>query len=371
MVEQNNAAKSRQPGLDFIRVIASFSVVAVHFYLNCNYYQTPLDGAKMFIMTFGRWAFMICVPLFMMLTGYLKCHKTFSLKHYLSLVPVLLSYVIIAIIKVFVSNHYYGAGYYTFGSALKAIASYQIAWYVGMYVALTAIIPFLNKLFFALDKKEQQWMIVMFAIVGCLYPVTLYVIPSYWQMLYPLVYYFLGAYINTYRPRVNKGVAALILLMVTLLEAVVSYLAAGGGVFNWNVLSQIDSGYSCITVVVAACAVFLIFYDVSGKSVDHEQTVATDVSEAPDVNEGMGCKDGAAEEGHLVPRRILAEISSASLEIYLFTGIFDVIIFDYLKQSHTMASEFFWLFFLTVPINFILSTLSGIVVNRIVRLVKI
>ena len=40
---------AREPGLDLVRVFASFFVVAVHFYLNCNYYQTSLTGGKMMI----------------------------------------------------------------------------------------------------------------------------------------------------------------------------------------------------------------------------------------------------------------------------------------------------------------------------------
>ncbi|MBR4169450.1 MAG: acyltransferase family protein, partial [Lachnospiraceae bacterium] len=92
--------KEREAGPDLVRTLAALSVVAVHFYLNCNYYQTPLSGAKMMVMTYGRWFFMICVPLFMMLTGYFKCHKTFDRVHYLSLVPILITYVVIGIIKI-------------------------------------------------------------------------------------------------------------------------------------------------------------------------------------------------------------------------------------------------------------------------------
>lgn len=324
---------AREPGLDLVRVFASLFVVAVHFYLNCNYYQTPLVGGKMMIMTWGRWFFMICVPLFMMLTGYLKCHKTFSKEHYLSLLPILLTYVLIVIVKIIVSNIYYGAGYYTFQSGLEAIATYQLAWYVGMYVCLMLLIPFLNKLWGALDQKQQKGLIFVLAIIGSLYPLVLYIVPSYWQMLYPFVYYYLGVYIRTYQPQVKKGPAFLVLLLATTVSAAASFFAANGGAFNWEVLSQVDSGYSVLTVVIAACAFFLLFYDVKIKP------------------------------GFFTA--VLARISSVSLEVYLFTGIYDVILFSYLKQSRQMAQEFFWIFFLTVPVNFVLSVLSGLLLRGI------
>ncbi|MBO4903403.1 MAG: acyltransferase [Lachnospiraceae bacterium] len=325
--------KERETGPDIIRVFASLFVVAVHFYLNCNYYQTPLAGGKMLVMTYGRWFFMICVPLFMMLTGYFKCKNTFSLSHYLGLVPVLVTYVLICVIKIVISNLYYGQGYYSFLSGLKAIATYQLAWYVGMYVALMLIIPFLNKLFAALDEKGHKWLLIMLAIVSMLYPLTLYVIPSYWQMLYPLVYYFLGAYIRTHRPAVNRLLLILLPVLATGVNTAVSYVAAGGGMFRWDVLSQVDSGYSVLTVAIAAASFFLLFYDVQ-------------------------------VEAKLL-KTVLAKLSSVSLEIYLFTGVYDVIIFSYLKQSFTQAPDFFWYFFLTVPVNFVLSALSGLLLHLI------
>ena len=322
---------NREPGLDLVRVFASLSVVAVHFYLNCYYYETPLAGTKMMAMTFGRWFFMICVPLFMMLTGYLQCNRTFGAAHYLSLIPVLVVYVIVATVKVIVSNIYYGAGYYSFVSALEEIATYRIAWYVGMYVALMLLVPFLNKLWEALDERMRKALIATLAVIGCLYPLVGYVVPSYWQILYPFVYYYLGAYIRTYRPKVRKGLAVLTVLLVTLIEAAVSFYAAHGGAFNWSVLCEVDSGYSSLTVVIAATAFFLLFYDVP--------------------------------VGSVFLRTVLAKISSVSLAVYLFTGVYDVVIYSYLKQTLTQAPDFFWLFFLTVPLNLICSVLSGLLLQ--------
>lgn len=335
----SNEKSIRQPGLDVVRIIASISVVAVHFYLNCNFYQTPLQGPKMFVMTCSRWLFMICVPLFMMLTGYLKCHKTATKAHYLSLIPIIISYIIISFGKIIISNIYYGAGFYTFSSGLKAIATYRIAWYVGMYVGLMLIIPFLNKLIGALSQKEFKWLIISFVLIACVFPIVQYVIPSYWQAIYPLAYYFIGAYIREYRPKVNKWILSGAVVIMTLINGTVSYIAAGGEFFRNDVLAAVDSGYSVVTVLVATVAVFLMFYD--------------SFEESTEMNKGVS--------------GILQIISSASLEIYLFTGVFDVIIFSFLKQTYTMASEMFWLFFITVPLNFVCSAICGIIVNKFVR----
>lgn len=43
--------KKRNINLDLIRMIAVFSVLAVHFFLNSNYYSTLLEGGTMYVAT--------------------------------------------------------------------------------------------------------------------------------------------------------------------------------------------------------------------------------------------------------------------------------------------------------------------------------
>lgn len=327
-------SKERESGLDVVRVFASFFVVAVHFYLNCGYYNEPMVGKRMFIMTFFRWFFMISVPLFIMLTGYLKSHNTISRRHYRGLIPVLSSYVLICIIKVLVANKVYGEGYYSFESAVEQIASYQMAWYVGMYVSLMLLIPFLNMLWNAIAaKRDRKILIASLAFVACLYPVALYVAPSYWQMLYPFVYYFLGCYIREYRPHIKKIVGIPIIVLITLVEALLSFFLARGNIFQWNILCSVDSGYSVITLVICTAVFFIMFYE-------------TKISIS-------------------WLKKLLALISSVSLEIYLFTGIYDALIFAYLKRTLTSANDFFYLAFVTIPLNFVLSVISALIVKKL------
>jgi len=330
--------KPRQVGPDIVRTIAAVFVVAVHFYLNCGYYSTPLHGPILFLMTVGRWLFLICVPLFMILTGYFKSEKTLNRAHYRSLIPVLVSYVVISVVKVFASNYVYGK-VYTFEIALKNIANYQIAWYVGMYLSLMALIPFLNRLWKALiSKKEKQLLIGSLAFVSTLYPVFLYLVPSYWQMLYPFVYYYLGVYFKEYRPKVKKLWLVLITFVIVFAEAITSFAFADGKSFIWNVLGPVDSGYSTITVVVCAASVFLLLYDVEVKT------------------------------GWI--RKVFQKISEVSLEIYLFTGVYDAIVFYYLKKIVWETEDFFWWFFATVPTSFLLAWISSMLLKLAFKIIR-
>ncbi len=321
-------SKSRVPGLDIIRSLAAFSVVAVHFYLNCGYYQTPMSGTKMFIMTFVRWALLWAVPFFMMLTGYLKCNKTVSLEHYLSLLPILVAYVSITVIKVIVSNHFYGKIYF-FKDTIKGIANYSFAWYVSMYICMILLIPFLNILWKGLKSDREKIILILSLIFICSLPTVIpYLVPAYLQTLYPVMYYYIGVFIREKKPEYNKLLLTLIVFIMALINSLASYIGAKGGFFDWNVLSKVDSGYQAFPLVIGSVAAFLIFYDIDVKNT--------------------------------VVRRLFELISGVSFEIYMFTGVFDAVIYSiayrYIAKD---ANLFFWYFFIFVPLNFILSILAS------------
>ena len=92
--------RRRNSTLDVIRIVGLFSVVGVHFFLHTGFYSQPYTGegpiesiikaisegdsdyltsAWMFLMYMLRTLFNVCVPLFIILTGYLMSKKTLSL----------------------------------------------------------------------------------------------------------------------------------------------------------------------------------------------------------------------------------------------------------------------------------------------------
>ena len=77
-------------GLDIIRVIAVISVLCVHFFLNTKYYQTSINGIGMKLQYIVRNIFMICVPLFIILTGYLNKKKEYNKEFFKGLIEVLI-----------------------------------------------------------------------------------------------------------------------------------------------------------------------------------------------------------------------------------------------------------------------------------------
>lgn len=329
IVQHEKVKSKREIGPDIIKTIAVLFVICVHFYLNVGYYSAPLNNTKMYIMTVARWGFIICVPLFIILTGYLKLNKTVSKSHYMSLIPLTVAYIVICIHKMYVANLIFGK-VYTFTYGLKNLANYQIAWYMGMYMSLMLIVPFLNKMWKGCTgRKEHNILLGSLIFIAMLYPVFLYVVPSYWQMLYPLAYYFFGTYCKVYRPKANKLLLIIIAAVMIVGEAITSIYFAAGDKFNWLILGPVDSGYSTITVGITAACVFLLFYDV-------------------DIKNQFICK-------------IFKSISSCSFEIYLFSSTYDTVIFYYLKRYVYSPEEFFWYIFLTVPVSFVAGWISSLI----------
>lgn len=330
---EDKVLKNRSTGIDIVKTVAVIFVVCAHFYLSCGYYSEPLISMKMYVMTYFRWFFLIAIPLFMMLTGYLKGNKTISKAHYFSLIPIIITYFIISIIRMLVENRMYGT-IHTFESGLKSLFNYQIAWYVGMYVSLMLICPFLNILWKNLNKKEHIILVCSLAFISMLYPVVLYIAPSYWQMLYPIGYYYIGLYIKTYKPKVNKWVLTAVAFGAILLNAVISIYFAKGGNFRWDVLGGVDNGYNLITLAIGGAAVFLIFYDVEIKN--------------------------------KLFVKIVKSIASCSLEIYLFQAAVNAVLYTYVGRHVQGAPQYFWLFFVLTPISFTGSWIAGICVKYVV-----
>ena len=84
--------ESRNTSLDIIRVVAVFLVNSVHFFLYNGFYTETVQGVPYFVMTVMRVLFTACVPLFMILTGYLMSKKTLSKSYYKGIRKTLIVY---------------------------------------------------------------------------------------------------------------------------------------------------------------------------------------------------------------------------------------------------------------------------------------
>lgn len=234
----------RDIGLDLTRILAFLAVPSVHFFLNSTYYDTAIVGPRMALMTVMRTAFMVCVPLYMLLSGYLSAEKHIPLTrpdllgYYKKLLPIFLTYALSTGVILLYRALWLGEEQ-TIRSAVKNLLSFQqYSWYMNMYFGLLLLTPFLNALWQSLATPAARRALLAVLLLLTMLPgmVNIYnlhsaetllhpwlstsydqLVPDWWQRLYPITYYFLGGYLRAHVDikRLRTGhLAALLLLAV-------------------------------------------------------------------------------------------------------------------------------------------------------------
>lgn len=258
-------------GLDLIRTIAVILVISVHFFVNNGFYETKVAGVEMFISIFIRWIVYNGVPLFLLLTGYLKNDDNLNKKYYKKLRVILMSYVFISIITVLVSRFYLDSHTRVLNNIVNIFnfTAIKHAWYVEMYIGLFLLIPFLNILYKALKTKEnKKKLITTLFIMISVGPIINFVhidgvrmelIPDWWENLYPIAYFMIGSYIGEYKPKINKKKYTIILTGLIILESVLAFIYNYNQLYSWNFLG----GYASIQTIIISSIIFLLLYDIN------------------------------------------------------------------------------------------------------------
>lgn len=327
--------KARNVNLDLIRAMAAFLVLSVHFFLNNGYYETAMSGGRMLVMSVMRMAFMTCVPLFMLLTGYLCRHKALTARYYLGLARILLTYGLCGLVCLGV-RLWCGEemGLRQIVRSLLDFSAAPYAWYVEMYIGLFLLIPFLNVLWKALEGRGARKALVVTLLAMTTLPALtnfrFVILPDWWTAtIYPLAYYFLGAYFAEYRPRLPWLWGVLGLTGAAALGGAWVYLTNVGGLFRWT--AMVD--WYGPTVVLSSCLLFLLLLRLPADRFP----------------------------GWL--RWLTAKLSQLSLAIYLLSWCFDSAFYPILTQRvPEMVLRLPW-YFVIVPAVYVCSALTAQVVE--------
>jgi len=346
--------KQRNPAMDIIRSFALFCVISVHFFLNSGYYSEPIPGPGMYFFTLVNSFFHICVPLFMLLSGYLSNNKRPEVTYYLKIVPTLVIYFLASLCCMLYQNMKQNAPFslfiLIFGTSSFSNAPYS--WYVEMYIGLFLLIPFLNVMFSSLKSKREKQLLILTLFILCSLPSLTNIfrfgdpgwwirpsisdsykqlLPSWWVQIYPLIYYFLGAYFYENPCKAKTTSYALGVLFMVLLTGSFQYYRSYGSQYitgSWN------EYYSPFTVILS-CLVFRFFQSM-------------DYSKLPRIF-----------------RKLFATISEFSFGAYLVSWIFDQAFYPILIDcTPTYFQRFLW--FPVIVIAVFISSLSlSAIITRI------
>lgn len=197
------------PQINIIKAIASFSVTAVHFR---NRVETTIPESlinqkiKLFF-SLNYSFFIFAVPLFLLATGFLSIHREINKKHFIGVIKIYFLYLFMAFMSYSLMIYTDTRNFTSILDIINRALKFNLisGWYIEMYVFLALIIPFLNILIKNLTKNEfkQLIIILLFAIsipafINANPDFKILYLPNYWKPIYPIIYYFIGAYFRLY-----------------------------------------------------------------------------------------------------------------------------------------------------------------------------
>lgn len=296
--------RQREFGLDLTRAVAAALVLTVHFFMHSGFYDYPLQGVEMALASMVRMACMTCVPMFMMLTGWLCVDRRWSPGYYRKLLPILLTYVLAGCLCMLFNVAGRGVEIIPLG-AFRRLLDYTAVpygWYVEMYIGLFLLSPFLNAAWRGMGDRERRALVItmlLLTAVPTLVNAKWQILPDWWVQLYPLTYYFLGAWLREHPIRARGW--ALLLGWLGLAAA------AGGAAFaarhgEFFIYSEWNNWGSLLVAGEAVCLFSLL----------------------------VRCGDTGVPEP---VRWCVGKLSQLSLPIYLLSYITDELFYPYLTAA--------------------------------------
>ena len=273
----------RNANADILRLVAAFFVTAVHFFLNNGFYYTPLVGTAMIAMTVLRSLFVVCVPLFLLLTGFLMKNKRLSAAYYKGIVHTLVIYVLSSVLcgayqVLFVG----GKTVWDLFLGIFAFTTAPYGWYVEMYIGLFLLIPFLNLIYGSLPTRRSRGGLILTLFLLSSLPALLNVydftsaswwtapytslqytpvLPKFWVGLYPLLFYFLGAYLRDYPLRLRGWQSLSLCVPVLAASSACNVWRSAPAVFQWGAWNDWASPFNVILAVLLFSAVMRLKTD--------------------------------------------------------------------------------------------------------------
>ena len=315
----------RNKNIDLIKSIASFFVILVHFFLNTGFYNLKTINNIVTVSFILKNIAVVCVPLFMLVTGYLMNEKKVSKKYYFNILLFILTYLFISLLCLFIRKYFLGdnASIRNLAVGIFTFETNQYAWYVNMYFGLYLLIPFLNII---IEEIKENKNLFIFVIAILTFLTAFPKVITYWSLLYPVNYYFIGAYVKKYNVNTYKLKYVIIIVTVSIIEIIISKKIGHNASFFNN--------YGMILILIKSISVFFLLNSIKLKR----------------------------------NTSLLKKISKHTLSIYLISYIVDIIVYKYFNSTFLTYDQRFFHGYI-VLIIFIMCLILSIVIDYIIHYV--
>lgn len=340
-------AKVRETNPDLIRCIALFFVMGVHFYTHCNIYNAGYTGAAAFLSELMRTMFTPALALFLMLSGYFQRQKRLSARYYLGILRLLEMYIICAVLELLYQRFYFGEqiGAREFIGAIVNFTASEYSWYILLYGGLFLLIPFLNLAYNSLScKGHKRILILSFFLLSALPFSALNAFVNlcayWWQRLWPISFYFIGAYFGEYRPRVPARKCALWFFAALLVFTAFNF-------FTYSPASPV-SGH--------ATQAYLYTHE------GLQNAVLTPLLFLWVMNTDLSRLSAWL-------KRLMAAVSKYTYGAFLFSSMTDSFVYNNLTRLVPEVGSRYWFFPIALPISYAAAVLLSAAADKLVNLI--
>nr|WP_279011940.1 acyltransferase family protein [Vagococcus fluvialis] len=333
--------KNRVFFIDNIKIVAAFFVILIHFRINLQG-KIPIESFTPKVSLFFAIiyeSFLICVPLFIISSGFLSISYTYSKKLLSSTLNIITIYILCSLSTYFILYFTKGVSF-SVSEVVQKLMLFQLnpySWYVEMFLGLLFIIPLINKAIINSTKKElSRFIILLILCIGL--PTFINAIPqfqnkihfpNYWKAFYPITYYLIGSYFKLHTDFSKLSKNTLRLLIFTLFGSIfigsmINYLNATPFVGGF------EGGYGSLLVTIQAVTAFALMAFYLDKPIIWQN-----------------------------------KISNATLSIYLLSYAVDQLIYP-LFLNRLANPKYLIFFFPILPIIiFIISIILALIINKI------
>lgn len=305
----------REVGGDIARTIAVILVPLVHFFGLTFYYNTKFDST-MLLPTAIRWLGICAVPLFMIISGYFKVNSSFTKKHYFAIIPLLCTHIVISTIRIWVDYHFHGEAIDT-TYILDRLLYFKYGWYIRLYIGMLLIMPLINIGYKNIgDKWKKEVIILTLVGLNALGPLTFDIVPSSWLILYVFGYYLIGCYLREYKVKINYLTGIFGVVAILAIVSFATCIHCDGDVFDWSFIGyQGNSGYSAMVTVFISMLIMVMCLNINFNN--------------------------------KIISFVFKAISLVSLEMYLFSQMFDGFVYkEIINNNVAFANSFSRIFVL-------------------------
>ncbi|WP_445339612.1 acyltransferase family protein [Bifidobacterium sp. ESL0825] len=266
---------ARSLNIELLRILAMLLVVYCHMIIHVDFtngvsrivlpmYPGWKSAISFTIMQYGQ----VGVSIFFMISGYFLVKKQFSWRRIFSTWFQMFLYAVLCLGIAIIAKQFqplpFGtnellSGSQTLGTVLWSLCPflYNSYWFIDVYILMLLLSPFINTVYTHMSQKQILALIALLMFIGT-WPLFLSR-ANYWNyVVYAVLGYIIGAYIQTYRDSlraVSNGVLAVCTVLCTALMLGFNHFVLSGSRWaqrlTWT--DQIHLGLQILPICIAFC----------------------------------------------------------------------------------------------------------------------